>query len=153
MHNGQVGGWPAVRRRVESMIPDELYPYRTGTTDSEALFLAALARGLDRDPVGAMADTLAEVKHHMRAAGVEEALRFTATLTDGHTVWAFRWACDARPPTLYFRDQPGGLLLVSEPIDENRTCWQEVPRGGTLVSVPGQPVRVVMAGGEMARAA
>ena len=86
MHNGQVGGWPAVRRRVESVIPDDLYPHRTGTTGSEALFPAALARGLDRDPVGAMADTMAEVKHPMPAAGTAEALRFTATLTNGHTV-------------------------------------------------------------------
>ncbi len=74
-------------------------------------------------------------------------------LTNGHAVWAFRRACDTRPPALYDRDQPGGLRLPSEPIDEDQTGWQEVPRGDTLVLAPGQPVRVVMAGGEMARAA
>ena len=42
MHNGQVGGWQRVRRRVEAMIPDALYTARTGTTDSEAIFLAAI---------------------------------------------------------------------------------------------------------------
>ena len=141
MHNGQVGHWPAVRRRVEAMIPDELYAHRAGTTDSEALFLVALALGLERDPVGAMAETLARVKAAMRAAGVEAALRFTATLTDGHTLWAVRWACDARPPTLYYKAMEAGLLLVSEPIDEGQG-WLEVPRGGTLVSVPGVGVRV-----------
>jgi len=90
----------------------------------------------------------------MRRAGVEEALRFTATLTDGHTLWAFRWACDARPPTLYYKELPGGgLLLVSEPIDDDRLCWQEVPRGGVLVSVPGERVRVDVVDGGMALAA
>ncbi len=154
MHNGQVGGWSAVRRRVEEMIPDELYTARAGTGDSEALFLAALARGLDRDPVGAMADTLAEVKRHMRTAGVQEPLRFTATLTDGHKLWAFRWACDARPPTLYYKELPGGgLLLVSEPIDDDRLCWKEVPRGGVLVSAPGERVSVDVLDGGMAVAA
>ena len=46
MHNGQVGGWAAVRRRVEAMIPDALYNLRGGTTDSEAILLCALAQGL-----------------------------------------------------------------------------------------------------------
>ena len=153
MHNGKIGGWAAVRRRVEAMIPDELYADRAGTTDSEAIFLAALARGGDRDPVGALASVLADVKGHMRAAGVEEPLRFTATLTDGRTLWAFRWACDARPPTLYYKQGPAGLLLVSEPIDGDHGCWNEVPRGYTLIATPGEALRLERAEFGMALAA
>lgn len=153
MHNGQIAGWSAVRRRVEGMIPDALYERRTGTTDSEALFLAALARGLEGDPVGAVGATLREVKAHMRAAGVDGALRFTAAATDGHRLWAFRWACDARPPTLYYREQPGGLLLVSEPTDGQRAGWREVPIGGTLVAERGRPARVEVSAPGLACAA
>ena len=153
MHNGQVGGWPRVRRRVESMITDSLYASRTGTTDSEAIFLAALANGLEHDPVQAMNETLREVRAAMQAAGVSEPLRFTATLTDGETLWAFRWSSDARPPSLYFRPQPGGLLLVSEPIDGTRGNWQEVPHGCTLVARPGRGVEMACGGGELALAA
>ncbi len=153
MHNGQIGGWAAVRRRVEAMIPDELYATRAGTTDSEAIFLAAMARGLDQDPVAAMVATLRDVKAHMRAAGVDEPLRFTATLTDGHTLWAFRWACDARPATLYYKEGLTGLLLVSEPIDGDRGCWREVPRGGTLIAAPGQKLRLERMDDDMATAA
>jgi predicted glutamine amidotransferase len=47
MHNGFVGGWPRLRRRIEALIPDELFPSRIGTTDSEALFLAP--EPIDRD--------------------------------------------------------------------------------------------------------
>ncbi len=141
MHNGQVGGWPSVRRRVEAMIPDALYEHRTGTTDSEAIFLAAFARGLERDPIGAMRATLAEVQALMAASGVDEPLRFTAALTDGESVWGYRWSTDARPPTLYYKPMSEGLLLVSEPIDEG-AGWLEVPRGGTLVARPGEAVRV-----------
>ena len=46
MHNGQVGGYDGFRRHADMLIPDALYPYRKGATDSEALFLAALAEGL-----------------------------------------------------------------------------------------------------------
>ena len=41
MHNGQIGGYARIKRRLEALIPDELYERRLGTTDSEAIFLAA----------------------------------------------------------------------------------------------------------------
>jgi glutamine amidotransferase len=44
MHNGSIGGWSRLRRQVEALIPDELYPARIGTTDSEAIFLAIMGR-------------------------------------------------------------------------------------------------------------
>lgn len=143
MHNGQVGGWRAVRRAVEAMIPDRLYEHRGGTTDSEALFLAALANGLEDDPVAAMADTLSRVRALVRAAGIAEPLRFAAALSDGERLWAFRWACDDRPPSLYWSQSAAGdLVLVSEPIDSHRDHWREVPRGGVLVADGDGPPRL-----------
>src|SRR6267142_1094829 len=52
MHNGQIGDWSLIRRRVEALIPDQLYKARIGTTDSEAAFLAILGAGAETDPVG-----------------------------------------------------------------------------------------------------
>src|SRR4051794_5006249 len=49
MHNGDVGGYGHLRRRVDGLIPDAVYPLRRGTSDSEAIFLAALGRGLETD--------------------------------------------------------------------------------------------------------
>ena len=142
MHNGQIGGWPAVRRRVEGLIPDALYGHRQGTTDSEAILLAAMADGLEADPVAAIGRTLARVHAIMGAAGVAEPLRFTAALTDGARVWAFRWASDNQPATLYWRAKGAALIIVSEPIDSDGTGWQAVPEGAVLVAEPGQPVLV-----------
>ena len=147
MHNGQVGEWAKVRRRVEALIPDALYDQRTGTTDSEAIFLAALARGLEQDPVGAVAGTLATVHGLMQEAGVTAPLRFTAALTDGASLWAFRWASDGRPATLYWREDTAGLVVVSEPIDDVVGGWNAVPVGGVLVSGVGRGVRVEGLGG------
>ena len=53
MHNGFVGSWNRLRRKVEALIPDAYYPSRLGTTDSEAVFLAMMGAGLDSDPLGA----------------------------------------------------------------------------------------------------
>ncbi|MCP8937997.1 class II glutamine amidotransferase [Alsobacter sp. SYSU M60028] len=153
MHNGQVGGWPLVRRKVEQLIPDTLYDSRFGTTDSEAIFLAALADGLEEDPVGALARTLRRVKSMMDAAGVREALRFTAALTDGESVYAVRWACDAKPATLYYRETAEALLIVSEPLDRAQDGWVAVPRACALVARPGAALSVACMDAEMGRAA
>ena len=152
MHNGQIGGWTRVRRQVETLIPDDLYATRTGTTDSEAIFLAAIADGLESDPVGAMRRTLDRVKAIMNDAGITEPLRFTATLSDGETIWAYRWACDGEPPSLYYCQTPNGLVLVSEPIDEDLLVWHEVPRGGHLIVGPGDRLVLVPGPEELASA-
>ena len=151
MHNGQIGGYHRIKRRLEALIPDELYESRRGSTDSEAIFLLALANGLAEDPVGAMARTLEAVRGLMNAAGVAEPLRFTALLTDGEALTAYRWACDGRPPSLYFREGPSGIVVVSEPIDGRREGWQVVPKGGTLHARRGG--RAVVSRPEAGRAA
>lgn len=142
MHNGQIGGYARIKRKIEAMIPDELYDRRQGTTDSEAIFLVALANGLSEEPVTAMARTLKQIRGLMEEAGIEEALRFTAAFTDGENLWAYRWACDAKPPTLYFREERGNLLVVSEPIDDKTRGWREVPKGCCLVALAGGNVAV-----------
>ncbi|HZB63475.1 MAG TPA: class II glutamine amidotransferase, partial [Microvirga sp.] len=142
MHNGQIGGYGRIKRRLEALIPDDLYDRRLGTTDSEALFLAALANGLAQDPIAAMARTLKQVRGLMEEAGVREPLRFTAVFTDGESLWAYRWACDAKPPTLYFREDGGNLLVVSEPIDSKDRGWREVPKGCSLIARAGGSVTV-----------
>lgn len=143
MHNGQVGGWRLVRRQVEQLIPDSLYNLRAGTTDSEAIFLVALAMGLQADPIGGVSRALGAVLGLMHTAGIIEPLRFTASLTDGEILYAFRWASDGKPPTLYWRQDADGLVVVSEPIDERRAAWHFVPPEHALIAEPGQGVRVV----------
>ena len=139
MHNGQIGQFCAIKRRVEAMIPDDLYHHRSGTTDSEALFLASFAYGLEADPIAGMAATLQAVHGLMLKAGLREALRFTAALTDGKDLYAFRWASDGRAPTLYWRQTGGNLIVVSEPLDGDKAQWREVPQGCVLVARNAQP--------------
>src|SRR4051812_16860955 len=61
MHNGLIGNWTRLRRKVEALIPDEFYGSRIGTTDSEAVFLAILGAGADKDPVGATLRVLTQL--------------------------------------------------------------------------------------------
>lgn len=129
MHNGQIGGYAKIKRRIEQMIPDQLYEHRHGSTDSEALFLLLLANGLDSAPAEAVRRTLAAVRAVMTEAGIEEPLRVTAAFTKGGPIYAVRYASDDAPPTLYTRpsDDREGFLVVSEPLDDARDGWQAVP--------------------------
>ena len=81
-----------------------------------------------------MARTLKLIRGLMTEARIEEPLRFTAAFTNGESLWAYRWACDGHPPTLYFREAGGNLLVVSEPIDDKGRGWREVPKGCSLVA-------------------
>jgi predicted glutamine amidotransferase len=132
MHNGQIGGYARIRRRVEALIDDRMYDARLGTSDSEAIFLAALSAGLDGDPAQAFAAVLGRVERLQHAEGIRAPLRFSACYTDGRTVHAFRWASDGRCPSLYLRRTGDAVLLVSEPYDDDRDAWTPVPPGSSL---------------------
>ena len=143
MHNGQVGGWAKVRRAMESLIPDGLYAERAGTTDSEALFLRIIARIEEgEEPLAAMRATLAETRSLMRKAGVREALRFAAALTDGRDLYAVRFASDDKPPSLYVCEREDSVIVASEPIDAARDCWLALGCGSALVARTGEPMRI-----------
>jgi glutamine amidotransferase len=82
----------------------------------------------------AVSRVLAQALGAMRAAQVSGALRFAAALSDGRTLYGFRAASDGRPPSLYTRSTPGGLVLASEPVDADTGTWQPVADGHALIA-------------------
>ena len=135
MHNGQIGGYGLIRRKLESLIPDALYGVRVGTTDSEAIFLLTLAGMTDgMAPGEALAWALGETLALMQQAGIREPLRCAAALADGDSIHAVRWSSDPKPPTLYLCDRGDSVIIASEPVDAARDCWQALP-ANTLVTV------------------
>ena len=105
MHNGFVGSWNRLRRKVEQLIPDPFYPSRLGSTDSEAVFLAMMGAGLDHDPLGATARVLQQLAALVNEGGHRERLRFTSAIANGHDLYAFRVAVNDDANTLYFRER------------------------------------------------
>lgn len=134
MHNGQVGAYDRVRRRLDAMIPDALYPCRQGTTDSEVIFYLLFHHGLEEDPVGALRRTIAAVNGAMAEVGTEEPFKLTACLSDGRRVFAVRYASDGPAPTMFCCDGEDRLIVVSEPLDADVSTWREVPDNHLLVA-------------------
>jgi predicted glutamine amidotransferase len=143
MHNGQIGDWTRIRRRVEGMIPDSFYASRVGTTDSEAAFLAILGAGGVDDPVAATQRTLARLNKIVEESDTTEPVRFTAALADGRNMYAFRYASDDTANTLYYRDDGGNVVVVSEPLDMDRKHWITVPPGHMISAREGEPGRLI----------
>jgi glutamine amidotransferase len=140
MHNGLIGNWSRLRRKVEALIPDEVYGSRIGTTDSEAVFLAILGAGGDKDPVGATARVLATITDMVSNKGYREPLRFTAALTNGRDLYAFRYSANDTANTLYYRESGGNVIVVSEPLDADRAHWKPVPPSHVVVARGDEPV-------------
>lgn len=133
MHNGMVGGFSQMRRRVEMTLDEDIYAHRFGATDSEALFLTAMDFGLNNAPVGAMEHAVAQLESFARDSGATPHMRFTACWSDGEKLYAARYASDQHAPTLYYQQSPDGTLVVSEPLDSNSGQWTEVPPNTALV--------------------
>lgn len=140
MHNGQIGNWSLIRRKVEALIPDAYYGSRIGTTDSEAVFLAILGAGAEQDPVGATTRTLATILDIVRASGTAEPLRFTAALSDGRALYAFRYCSNETANTLYYRQAGDDVVMVSEPLDHDHAGWVKVPPGHYIAARDGEAV-------------
>lgn len=143
MHNGQIGGFEAIRRRLEESLPDALYAELCGTTDSELFFLLMLAEGLDDDPQAAAARAVSRVVAAARRAGIEPALKLTAAFADGERLFAVRYSTTASAPTLYAGTFSNGTgrCLVSEPFDRDGPEWQAVPPG-SFVAMTRQSMTV-----------
>jgi predicted glutamine amidotransferase len=142
MHNGFIGNWHRLRRKVESMIPDAFYPSRLGTTDSEAVFLAMMGAGLDADPLGAARRVLRDLVALANEDGHSEHLRFTAALANGRDLFAFRFAENDTANTLYFRQSRDELVVASEPFDKE-AGWNEVPANHVLLAPASGSIDIV----------
>src|SRR4051795_2082575 len=142
MHNGFLGDWQRLRREIESLIPDDLYASRAGTTDSEAVFLAMVGAGLETSPIDATARVLSTISALVTQGSRNERLRFTAALTDGQDLYAFRYAVNDSANSLYYRSVRGGVVIVSEPLDREPSNWAPVPENSVLVATAGRPATV-----------
>ncbi|MCP8897243.1 class II glutamine amidotransferase [Shinella daejeonensis] len=135
MHNGQIADFEHLRRPLDTMLDNDLYAARMGSTDSELIFLLALQFGLEHDPLGAMAETVAFIERLADHMERRVLVRLTAAFSNGRELYAVRYATDDAAPTLYAAPMggEGGYCLVSEPLDDDSDAWLEIPGGSAIV--------------------
>jgi dimethylhistidine N-methyltransferase/ergothioneine biosynthesis protein EgtC len=128
-HNGALDGWPdAAGPLADGLTAGQLLALEA-RTDSALLWAAVLAR-LHRG--AGLGPAVAEVA---RTAAAACGGRVNLLLTDGRGIAATRVG-----PSLFWRHLPGGVVVASEPYDDE-PGWAEVP-DNHLVVVDGDDVRL-----------
>jgi glutamine amidotransferase len=156
MHNGQIKGWPLVKRDLAMAVEPGLFTKIEGTTDSEMMFYLALTFGLENDVPGAIARMVGLVEKVGKTHNVECPMHMTLAIGDGERLWFFRYASDAKAPTLYYSTDIRELrklypdiprfkevsdetrMVVSEPFIDLPGAWQEVPQSSWGVIQAGE---------------
>lgn len=105
MHNGGISSFSAIKRRLQNALPEALFLFPQGSTDSEwcfALFLSFLPAGsLDGPTVGwevlkdGMLRTIDQINTWTEEVGAEPSL-MNFCVTDGESVVASRWVESAQ---------------------------------------------------------
>ncbi|MFC9282030.1 class II glutamine amidotransferase [Streptomyces collinus] len=156
MHNGAIAGFHELRRSLLLGIDPALFSSIEGTTDSEAMFYLALTFGLDEDPPGGVARMVGFVERVADEHGVPAPMQMTIAVANGERMWAFRYASEGTPRSLYYSRRVDDLralhpdtdflkdvsdetrLVVSEPLGDLPGAWNEVPANTYGVVEPGR---------------
>ncbi|AMB58593.1 class II glutamine amidotransferase [Microterricola viridarii] len=151
MHNGFLAEFARVKRDLTFAVDPSLYPTIQGTTDSEVLFHLALTFGLTEDPIGAMGSAIRLVESVGREHGIAFPMQGTVAVSDGVTVWAFRYSSQRRTRTLFHSVDVDILrqmypdaerltlfgahahLIVSEPLNDLPGVFAEVPESTVVI--------------------
>lgn len=149
VHNGQIAQFNLTRQALMAKISGKFFNNILGTTDSELMFHLALTYGLENDVPAAIAEMVRTVEKTAKEKGVEPSLWMTLGISDGNTLWAFRYGSDGKGPTLYSspgveelsmlnpeaKDRFGDFAycIVSEPIGIYQDKWPEIPDNSMLV--------------------
>ena len=152
VHNGVVNGFPQMRRDLMLAIAPELFSGVLGSTDSEVLFHLALTFGLDADPIEAVERTIGLVEETGRRHRIDFPFQGSIGVSDGETLWAFRYSSEGRSRSLFISGDVHALralhpenpriqqmrdedrLIVSEPLADLPGAWHEIPEA-TAVTI------------------
>lgn len=127
-------------RTLRSTLPDELYGAIQGTSDTETLFLMAIAEIWKG---ASMATALSRVAERAGSLGVR--CRLNMVLSDGESIAVSRASNTDETNSLYVARRaplaPGGTLVASEPLDASAE-WEEVPPQSVVEIAAGEEPRI-----------
>ena len=151
MHNGFLSEFTKMKRDLVFAVDPSLYPHIHGTTDSEVIFHLALTLGLRDDPVAGVTKAVQMVESVGREHGIRFPMQGTMALSDGATIWAFRYSTQGRSRTLFHSVDIDTLremypdaerlklfgerahVVVSEPLNDLPGAFVEVPESTVAI--------------------
>lgn len=169
MHNGNVEEFVKIKRRLQSILSDDLFHMIQGTTDSEnafALFLHFLGEKIDdcstEEMLTAMKKTLMQLKEWEEESGVVGGSRCNFAVTDGKKMVITRFATHGGvAESLYYSHGEhfaclGGVcqmqdanksnqsvIVSSEPLTEELHDWHEIKPNSIIIIDEYNEVEVI----------
>lgn len=161
MHNGELDGFPDMRRKILSRLSDQAFRWIRGSTDSEHIFALFIDHFLATDESlephermrGAMKMTLESLKELADELERDTDSHLNLAVSDGESAVVTRIAYRSSPQSLYIiggrqyecRDgvcvmQPGGssaVLVASEPLS-TESGWTPIPANHMVVIPPSR---------------
>lgn len=119
MHNGQIDEFEKLRFQLERLLPESLYHYRLGTTDSELIFLLMIKNGLFSNANTAIISTIKEIEMVKKNKSILSPFKASICLSDGEQFWVVRYCSDAEPPTIYIKAEGINVSIASEPLEKS----------------------------------
>jgi len=162
VHNGAINEFGKLHRELAFAVSPELFPYISGSTDSELMFLLALTFGMEGDVQAGIARMAGFVEHAAAKQGIGDALQMTLGISDGESLFAVRYSTvgdsrslfhsASREATMEIAPETGRFsrdarAIVSEPLSHLREEWIPVPESsfvkisrGEVVCEPFAPI-------------
>ena len=165
MHNGDIGNFRKVRRRMLESVCDEAYSNVYGSTDSEHFFAVVIDELLKHevnsanDLAVALDSAISRINNIVEMYGDDEPSYLNVAITDGKHAVVSRYTNDpeSEPETLYYftgklyeysdPDEPAyeEIVISSERLT-NEAGWQAVPANHLVILNPGLPPQLVPCG-------
>jgi predicted glutamine amidotransferase len=153
VHNGAIEGYERIRRDLMFAIAPELFNAVEGTTDSEIMFYLALTFGMQSDVASGIARMAGYVEMLGEEHGIENPLQMTLGISDGESLYAFRYSSARDSRSLFNSTDVEALeditpeadrvsaktcAIVSEPLTSLADDWREVPESSFVTIAKGK---------------
>ena len=149
VHNGQIANFGPIRQALLAKVSPVFFENMLGSTDSELMFHLALSFGLEDNVPAAIAEMVRVVEAAGKENAVAESLWMTLGISNGESLWGFRYGSNGVGPTLYvspdmselrrlnpaFTDKLKGFAacIVSEPIGNYQESWKPIPDNSSIL--------------------
>ncbi len=153
VHNGEIDDFGKLHRDLAFAVSPELFPFITGSTDSELMFLLALTFGMEGDVHAGVSRMAGFVEHTAAQHGIENALQMTLGISNGESLYAVRYSTVGESRSLFHsasrdatkeiapaagRFSRDARAIVSEPLSNLEEDWIPVPEASFLTITRGE---------------
>ena len=152
VHNGAIEEFDKLHRDLLFAVSPELFSSIRGSTDSELMFMLALSFGMANDVQTGVARMAGFVEATAHSHGVEKPLQMTLGISDGNSLYAFRYSTAGESRSLFhsashdatkeIAPEAGRLsrdarAIVSEPWSDLEAEWISVPESSCVTITKG----------------